>query len=116
MLVLRKETATFELWKFAARYSLIELEVYCRSNQLVVHEIKQNLCDSAKGLSHLLNDGTPILVLEGVIRKIMQHPVTAGRYSSYEFVRQLEQVEELRTVSVRYEVEAAELEARLFSE
>lgn len=39
-LALRKVNPTFELWRFAGRYSLIELEEYCRQDPVVFAIIK----------------------------------------------------------------------------
>ena len=110
---MRHDPPTFELWKFAARYSLIELEEYCRSNTVVIQEIKEILCDPARGgLSGLVSDGTPILVLEGVIRTIVQRP-RMSRYNAKEVYNMMEQIQELREISAKSAVEAMELEERL---
>ena len=79
----------------------------------MIHEIKQILCDPAKGLGHLLKDGTPILVLEGVIRKIVQYPVYSLGVTSCEVYERIQQIERLREHSAVYAAEAAELEAKL---
>lgn len=112
--MLRQDPRAFDLWKFAARYSLIELEEYCRSNTLVIQEIKQILCDPARGLSSLLSDGTPTLVLEGVIRKIVQLP-TMSRYNGSEVHEMMAAIQALRAQSAACEEEAKALEGRLFA-
>jgi hypothetical protein len=81
----------------------------------VIQEIKQILCDPGKGLSYLLSDGTPILVLEGVIKKIVQSPATASRYDRYHVCQMLENIEDCRAKSAAYAAEAMAIEENLFA-
>jgi hypothetical protein len=52
-IVLRKVDPTFELWEFAARYSLRELEEYCRSDPQVLSKIHSTISNPNKGIEYL---------------------------------------------------------------
>ena len=51
---LRNSDPTFELWIFAACYSLVELERYYRAHNDVLSEIIKLLCMCSKGIRALL--------------------------------------------------------------
>jgi hypothetical protein len=64
---LRKDAPTFDLWQFAARYTLLELERYCRNNPAVLAKIKEILCDKTKGIGYFLNASIPLSVLNPLV-------------------------------------------------
>jgi len=70
----RFEHVTFDLWKFAAKYSFGELEAHCRSNTRVF-PILIWILKQPKGLQTLLGYGIPTHVVAQVIADI------AGRVS-----------------------------------
>jgi ribosomal protein S14 len=61
---------SFCLWKYSARYSLTELEKYCRSDLTVFVLIKYFLCQPSKGLLALLKYGIPPEVLNALVMDI----------------------------------------------
>jgi hypothetical protein len=70
-----------ELWYFAAKYSFVELEQYCRSNSGVNNEIKEILADPGKGVKFLLNDqGIPLAIINEIVSEYVQ----AARPQTYE--------------------------------
>ena len=71
--MLRKREATFELWQFAARYSLIELERYCRKDAKVFATIKKTLRTPSEGIESFLKQGMPITILNEVIRDVVSN-------------------------------------------
>ena len=71
--VLRKHKATFELWRFAARYSLIELEQYYRKDAKVFATIKKTLRTPSEGIESFLKQGMPIAILNEVIRDVVSN-------------------------------------------
>ena len=69
----RAETPTLELWYFAAKYSFVELEQYCRSNSNVDNEIKVILANSNEGVNFLLHDqGIPLAIINKIVSKYME--------------------------------------------
>ena len=73
----RAETPTLELWYFAAKYSFVELEQYCRSNSSVNNEIKVILANSTEGVKFLLNDqGIPLAIINEIVSKYVQEAVS----------------------------------------
>jgi len=71
--MLRKHEATFELWRFAARYSLIELERYYRKDSKVFATIKKVLRLPSEGIESFLKQGMPIAILNEVIRDVVSN-------------------------------------------
>jgi hypothetical protein len=66
-----KAMASFDLWKFAARYALLELEHYCRSNKSVFQQLRGILVDERRGLKYLIqNYGISSTVLDGLVRDV----------------------------------------------
>lgn len=70
-LVTRHDKPDLEMWKFAARYSLLELEVYCRSDPDVFKHLKAIFRDEAKGVSSLARDQIPWEILNSLVRDIV---------------------------------------------
>jgi hypothetical protein len=68
---LRKDKPTFETWKFAARYSLLELEEYCRSNEAVFEIINETLGSHSKGLESFLDERIPIAAMSRVVKDVL---------------------------------------------
>lgn len=68
---LRKDQPTFETWKFAARYSLLELEEYCRSSRAVFEIINETLGSPSEGLESFLNERIPIAVMSRVVKDVV---------------------------------------------
>ena len=63
----RKDNPTLETWKFAARYSFLELEAYCRSSSpFIAAQLKAILGDSTRGLVALSRHGISLDVLNQV--------------------------------------------------
>jgi hypothetical protein len=62
-----------ELWIFAARYCLPELEVYCRRNNVVALLIKEKFSER-DGLRFLLDALVPLETLGEVLRSIVPFP------------------------------------------
>lgn len=56
--IARKDIPTFEIWKFAAEYSFLELKEYCRSDDFVFVILKDILC-RPQGLQTLLKYRIP---------------------------------------------------------
>lgn len=77
-----EDGTTFDLWKYAARYRLVELEVYCRSNHTVLGEIKGLLMDPAAGLDFFLGFGIPSKTLDNITRSFLQQ---LDRYESNQY-------------------------------
>jgi hypothetical protein len=68
----RRDTPTIDLWKFAVRYSLLELEEYCRNDKAVFASIRQTLIDPRKGIYHFLESGIPSLMLNLVVADLVK--------------------------------------------
>ena len=71
--IAQKEGPTMELWIFAGRYCLPELEVYCRRNNVVALLIKEKFCER-DGLRFLLDALVPLETLGEVLRSIVPLP------------------------------------------
>ena len=74
--IIRKEPPTMELWKFAARYSLIELESYCRKNSGVLEQLKGVLRNPQSGLQYFLEYGVPSRLLSNLIADMAKESET----------------------------------------
>jgi len=61
---------SFTLWKYSARYSLMELEKYCRSDPAVFAVINYLLRQPARGLPELLRYGIPLEMLNELVMDI----------------------------------------------
>jgi hypothetical protein len=69
----QKRDPIMELWMFAARYYLPELEVYCPGNEVVAWLIKEKFCEQ-DGLRFLLDALVPLETLGEVLRSIIPFP------------------------------------------
>ena len=70
--MLRKDPPTYDLWHFAARYSFLELEEYCRESSPVSVEIAQVIADPTKGFVHLLNAGLPMPLVNKLVCNLLK--------------------------------------------
>jgi hypothetical protein len=67
-----KKTASFDLWLFSARYQLLELETYCRSNDTVLGEIKKILHDPKRGMVYMVQtQGIPLSVMAKLVADLV---------------------------------------------
>src|SRR5271154_4650844 len=66
-LIVRKDPPTYDLWQFAATYSLDELEQYCRADSIVQTEIHSILGDRGKGAKFLLNSRIPLTLVNELV-------------------------------------------------
>lgn len=107
-MILKKEK-TFELWKFAARYSLVELEAHCRSDPTVVTEIKKVLKDPSAGLDSLLGVGIPLTTLAHLTRRLVEKLDFYELNRSNEISYLLERLMQSRAACKELEMECAEL-------
>jgi hypothetical protein len=104
-----KNQKTFELWKFAARYSLVELEAHCRSDPTVVTEIKRVLKDPSAGLDSLLGFGIPSTTLDHLTRRLVEKLDFYELNRSNEISYLLERLEQCRKECAELEMQCAEL-------
>jgi hypothetical protein len=108
-LILKKTETTFELWKFAARYSLVELEEYYRSSQTVLTEIKKVLMNPSAGLDSLLGFGIPSTTLthltRRLVRKLDYYELNQSKETGYLLAR----LEECRAECEALKMQLAEL-------
>jgi len=70
--ILRKDPPTYDLWHFAARYSFLELEEYCRESTPLSLEIAQVIADPTKGFVHLLNAGLPMPLVNKLVCDLLK--------------------------------------------
>lgn len=75
--MLRKDPPTYDLWQFAARYSFLELEKYCRQSRSVRVEISKTILNPTKGIIYLLNVGLPLSLINELICDIFKAPEQA---------------------------------------
>lgn len=69
--VLGKSECTLEMWEFAARYRLIELEQYYRSHQCIF-DILKTLLSEIKDLRYFLAKGISAEIMEVVVRDLLK--------------------------------------------
>lgn len=69
--MLGKVECTLEMWEFAARYRLIELEQYYRSDQRIF-DILKTLLSETKGLRYFLAKGISTEIMEVVFRDLLR--------------------------------------------
>jgi hypothetical protein len=67
-----KKTVNLDLWLFSARYQLLELEAYCRSNDEVLEELVKILHDPERGLVYMVQtQGIPLSVVTKLIAELV---------------------------------------------
>ena len=69
---MRKITPSFELWIFAARYSFIELEKYCRCHEQVFPTIVKTLRSPSEGIGTLINFHISISIISEIVCDILK--------------------------------------------
>lgn len=82
--MLRKDPPTYDLWHFAARYSFLELEEYCRESLPVRVDIAQVIADPTKGFVHLLNAGLPMPLVNKLVCDLLKPHVEPPPTETYE--------------------------------
>jgi hypothetical protein len=68
-LIISKHPPTVELWEFAARYALPELEDYCLDSKSVYENLLKVLGDHDQGLAHFSRLGIPTSKLNALVAR-----------------------------------------------
>ena len=72
---------SFETWRFAAEYSFLELEAYCRSDDFV-YVILRDILLRPHGLELFLNNRIPAAIMSRVVADVIARPPVSGSKDS----------------------------------
>jgi hypothetical protein len=75
------EKGTLNLWMFAARYALPELEKLCQDTEPVLDLIKEKLLEPTYGVGYFLKQDIPLEAIDRVVKAITAKSVER-EYSS----------------------------------
>lgn len=67
---MRQVPPTVELWEFAARYDLLELEKYCLESRVVYDELVDILANQEKGVRHFAALGISVDKLNVLVSRV----------------------------------------------